>query len=92
MPRRKHWTQTKAGKAKLAQSLKKSWAARKSTPNTVTRNSDASIRQEEIPTDVFAYALGFVECWIDTFAKGAHLPPELLARQLGAILSIKSKR
>lgn len=80
---RVHWTQTRKGKARLAEIA----AARRTT-----LTQENATHAPSIPKDTFAYALGHVECWIDTYAKSAGVSAEALASRLGSVLSGKNRR
>ena len=85
MPRKRiHWTHRPENKEKLKAMSRKAAQTRKNG-KTTAQDTDA------IPEATFAYALGHIECWVDTFAKSAGVPPAALAAQLGAILSRKSR-
>lgn len=45
-----------------------------------------------IEEGIFSYALGWIESWLDSYAKAAGVPSETLATGLGKVLSSKSKR
>lgn len=47
---------------------------------------------ERIPEGIFAYALGHIESWIETYAKSASVSGEALAAELGAVLHRKTRR
>lgn len=80
---RVHWTQTPKGKALLA----KRRAAKRQTVYA-SEKPDTSLRQ----SPDFAYALGFIECWIQTYAASSGLSGEALTAELGAVLSRKARR
>lgn len=96
-----HWTKRPENKAKLAKMVKKSVAAKKAIRNgkqpKATKPKAAPKPQPTnngsgIPEDTIAYALGHVECWIETFAKSAGVPSEALAFELGTVLRGKNGR
>jgi hypothetical protein len=97
-----HWTQTDAGKAKMAKAQKKSWQTRRKNgthtkktkvPSSTRHRHDVvaskEARIQETPT--FAYALGHIECWIATYAASAGVPAESLAAELGKVLQLKAR-
>ncbi len=83
-----HWTNRPENKAKLKKMLRAAAVTRakknaaQSTPATETG----------IPDDTFAYALGHVECWLDTYAKSAGVPAAALTARLGKVLQSKASR
>lgn len=96
-----HWTKRPENRAKVAKMIAKGkktakkkkngvkkHAAMQVTPKPSSENSHASI----IPQDTFAYALGFIECWIETYAKSASIPSETFAAKLGKVLQHKNSR
>lgn len=73
---KKHWTQTKAGRAKLSEIGKSRWrAVKKSTKRSVPNDSSAE-----------AYAFGHCETWLQTFAERTNIPFKPLARRVGELL------
>jgi hypothetical protein len=86
--KKKHWTQTRAGKAKLAAAHAKAAQTRAARSTPTTEKPHAS----DIPHDTLAYALGHVECWLDTFAKSAGVSAETLTARVGAVLHLKIGR
>lgn len=102
-PKKKvHWTRRPENKAKLAKMVKRSAAAKKAIRKAAKKNGKANPGQKsklkphddgaDIPQDTFAYALGHIECWIETFSKSAGVSAEALAARLGSVLRSKNSR
>lgn len=91
-----HWTQKPENKAKLAAMVKRSVKAKKTNRKNGAHKQPKPKPQpkphENIPEEVFAYSLGYIECWLETFAKSAGVPSETLAARLGQVLHSKSRR
>lgn len=95
-----HWTQTAKGKAILKRrsariiAKNKSKTARRTIAkaNSTSRNTAHVNSSQQIDPSAFSYALGWTECWLQTFAQGAAVPPELLAAGVGKVLSSKNRR
>jgi hypothetical protein len=88
--KKQHWTQTPAGRKKMARVARNSHRARKKA--APTPKPETSPHGHSLPHDVVAYALGHLECWIDAFAKSAGVSPEALAARLGAVLRSNNSR
>jgi hypothetical protein len=87
-----HWTKRPENAERVKKMVKKREASRKRnkraaahTPTTEQANGTT------ISEDVFAYALGWTECWITTYAASAGVPPEALAARMGEVLSVKNR-
>lgn len=95
-----HWTQRPENKARVQAMLKKASAAKqaskknrpKARQSTLSQKVDHVEARDRIQEGVFSYALGYVECWISTFAASADVSAEALAAELGAVLSRKVRR
>lgn len=85
-----HWTQTPAGKAKLAKNTRRAWQKRKTTTLHAEPTSHGTFSIKDSP--IFSYALGHVEAWLDTYAKSAGVPVEVLTTELGKVLQGKARR
>ena len=78
-----HWTQTERGKEILA--ARKGKGKRK---HAIVEGSSL----ERIPDGKFAYAHGYVDAFIDFYAKGQGLSARSLAGELGAVLHRAARR
>jgi len=72
--KRKHWTQTAAGRKRMAA------LARKRRNGKEQHDGSGSDKQ-------IAYALGYVEAWVRCFARGQGLPEGPVAHRVGVLLS-----
>ena len=101
-PKKKmHWTKTPEGREKMSKALRKFHRKKKNgthtqkhaAPKVPSKPSSKNTHVKNIiPQDTFAYALGYIECWIETFAKSAGLPSETFATELGKVLQHKNSR
>jgi hypothetical protein len=91
MKKKLHWTQTPEGKAKLAKNTARAWKQRRAKTTIKTEpTSHGTFTIKDSP--IFAYALGHVTAWVETYAKSAGVPYEALATELGKILQVKARR
>ena len=86
-----HWTQRPENKEKLKASHRKAVRSKKAA-RTVVSTPTTQTSVTTVPEDTFAYALGFVECWIQTYASSAGVSSEALASRMGKVLQGKSSR
>lgn len=86
-----HWSQTRRGKQIIKESNRRRRLRRAQKPTTPTQRH-VHDNSPEIDAATFSYALGHVECWIQTFARSASVPEEALAARLGEVLSGKVRR
>lgn len=84
-----HWSQTPEGRAKMSRIMK---ARHRKLKHAQETRRDPRPPKEDIPSDVFAYALGRIEAWIEAYAQSAGVPPGPLASKLGQVLHRKSGR
>ncbi len=82
-----HWTLRPENKKKVQAMLKKRAATRKRNKRAALPPTRTTPHDDAIPQDTFAYALGYLECWVEAYAKSAGVPSEALAAKLGAVLS-----
>lgn len=94
-----HWTKRPENKAKVAAMIAKgkrtSKKAKTTKHSTIRRQTNDAPARREIAieeTPVFAYALGHVEAWLETYAKSADISSETLASKLGKVLQLKARR
>lgn len=88
-----HWTQRPGGKERLSAAVKASYRKKKRELNLVKESPNAQPpRSEAIPSDVRAYALGYIECWVQAYAASAGVSGETLTAELGEILRGKGRR
>jgi hypothetical protein len=100
---KKHWTQTKAGRARMSEQMKAMWArknhstkgtehhARKDTlgsPAVETHASDSEAKESY----AVGYAVGRTKEWLDLYADSNGLSKSALAQWVGNILSRKAGR
>lgn len=90
-----HWTKRPENAKKVKLMLRRRQLTRAATQ----RNKNSAVlppstpeSQHAVPQDVFAYALGYLECWLESYAKSASVSPEALAARMGEVLSVKSRR
>lgn len=86
-----HWTQRPENKAKVLAMAKRGRRTRKAQKRARTSIPHPETNAGDIPQDTFAYALGYIECWLEAYAKSAGIPSEALAAKLGKVLQVKSR-
>lgn len=82
--KRRHWTQTPAGRARMS-------AIGKLKAHTRKEREHAADGAQEKDTDV-AFALGFVTAWLETYASRAGVPASALAYRVGKLLQATARR
>ena len=81
--KRKHWTQTPEGKAKMARASKRAW--RKRTNHTQENGNGNGAEDGPSETQV-AYVYGRVEGFVEAFASSRGLSRAALAERVGTLL------
>ena len=79
-----------ATRRRMAAAQKKRFAAKKAGRVVASRRkevSDAPLIEE----GTFSYALGYVECWLQTYAAAAGVPHGTLAARVGKVLQVKAR-
>jgi hypothetical protein len=88
-----HWTQRPENKAKV-----QAMARRGSKTRNAAKKKNGSQQKPKPETQnginvefekAFAYALGYVECWIENYSQSTAVPAEALASRLGKVLQGK---
>jgi hypothetical protein len=98
--KKKHWTQTPEGKKRQSERMAR-WHAeqghnghgkrsRRRKPQQ-TRETNATSTTPDIDEAIFAYALGYIESWISTYAASAGVPANALASRVGKVLHSKTR-
>ena len=80
----KHWTQTAKGRARMSKLAKGTHAKAK---EAALNGATAEAGKEDV-----AFALGFVQSWLETYASRAGIPASALAYRVGKLLSATSRR
>ena len=79
MAKRVHWTQTPAGRKRMAEIA----SNRRTTPRGKVKASHAA--QE-------AYAFGYTQAWLHSYAERTGIPVEALTGRVGALLQQSAVR
>ncbi len=92
-----HWTQTPEGRARIAAVARKGHRTRKAkakAKQTKPRGAvpHATKAPERIDDGTFAYAHGYLTCWIDQYAARKGVPAGSLTAELGAVFQRQARR
>mgnify|MGYP003578725529 CR=1 FL=1 len=79
--KKRHWTQTPQGKAKLAKAVKNGWKAKHKQENGNGNGTSGDPSETQV-----AYVFGRVEGFIEAFASSRGLSRPALASRVGALL------
>lgn len=94
MMKKKHWTQTLAGKRRLKEI--KAERAQSRVPmviNNEGEKNEGKARSEiQLPDHITAYALGHCTAWLDIFARSHGVPAAALADRVGRLLQDPTHR
>jgi len=90
-PKKMHWTQSPKGRKILSDRAKgaKHWTKRRAAKADTTHRGEHEGQGKET---VVAYAVGYVQAWLDTYAASIGLSGATLAYRVGDVLQRAARR